>query len=180
MIQHLLRRSAELGSNHAGQPRHRLVWCRRSEDKPPSVRPPIGARALRLPRDPSMNTALERRLAALERRHAASGRRRVVWWNEGEPEPQAEPGEHLTIVSWTWRDEEISTVSAPASGAEGQVSLGKGRGSGPKCTAEEEPPMTSATARANARLLEVDCAGTMPGPSVGSSEQSGGLRPKRT
>jgi hypothetical protein len=40
--------------------------------------------------------------------------------------------------------------------------------------------MTSATARANARLLEVDCAGTMPGPSVDSSEQSGGHRMKRT
>ena len=53
-----------------------------------------------------MITALERRLAALERRPAASGRRRVVWWEEGMPKPQAEPGEQLLIISWMRSDEE--------------------------------------------------------------------------
>ena len=53
-----------------------------------------------------MTKALQRRLAELEKKQATALRRRFVWWNRGEPEPQAEPGEHLTIYRWRWSDEE--------------------------------------------------------------------------
>jgi hypothetical protein len=53
-----------------------------------------------------MTKALKRRLAELEKKQTAPLRRRFVWWNKGEPEPQAEPGEHLTIYRWKWSDKE--------------------------------------------------------------------------
>ena len=49
---------------------------------------------------------LERRIAELERKQAGSLRQRIVWWDEGKPKPQAEPGEQLTIISWMRSDEE--------------------------------------------------------------------------
>ena len=42
-----------------------------------------------------MTKALERRIAELERKQAGSLRQRIVWWDEGKPKPQAEPGEQL-------------------------------------------------------------------------------------
>jgi hypothetical protein len=53
-----------------------------------------------------MTAALRRRLANLEQKNADRLRRRFVWWNEGEPEPQAEPGEQLRIYRWRWSGEE--------------------------------------------------------------------------
>ena len=53
-----------------------------------------------------MTKALQRRLAELEKKQTAPLRRRYVWWEPGDPEPQAEPGEQLTIISWMWSDEE--------------------------------------------------------------------------
>ena len=50
--------------------------------------------------------AIERRLGALEQVLKPVLRRRYVWWEPGDPEPQAEPGEQLTIISWMWPDEE--------------------------------------------------------------------------
>ena len=44
--------------------------------------------------------AIERRLGALEQVLKPVLRRRYVWWEPGDPEPQAEPGEQLTIISW--------------------------------------------------------------------------------
>jgi len=50
-----------------------------------------------------MAVSLEKRLAALERRHKPS-RFRFAWHDpdSGEPEPQAEPGE--TLIVFTWRE----------------------------------------------------------------------------
>ena len=50
--------------------------------------------------------AIERRLGAREQVLKAPLRRRCVWREPGDPEPQAEPGEQLTIISWMWPDEE--------------------------------------------------------------------------
>jgi hypothetical protein len=52
-----------------------------------------------------MTAALQRRLAELEKKQAGPLRQRLVWWKRGDPEPQARPGEQLTI-SWMWEDEE--------------------------------------------------------------------------
>jgi hypothetical protein len=53
-----------------------------------------------------MSTALWRRLDRLERRQGPSLHPRIVWWNQGDPEPAAEPGEQLTIIRWAWDDED--------------------------------------------------------------------------
>jgi hypothetical protein len=57
-------------------------------------------------RNHATTKALQRRLAELEKKQTAPLRRRFVWWKQGEPEPQAEPGEHLTIYRWRWSDED--------------------------------------------------------------------------
>jgi hypothetical protein len=49
---------------------------------------------------------LEHRIVELEKKQAGPLRQRLVWWKRGDPEPQARPGEQLTIVSWMWEDEE--------------------------------------------------------------------------
>jgi hypothetical protein len=43
-----------------------------------------------------MTKALQRRLAELEKKQTAPLRRRFVWWKQGEPKPQAEPGEQTS------------------------------------------------------------------------------------
>jgi hypothetical protein len=57
--------------------------------------------------------ALQRRLAELEKKQAGPLRRRYVWWREGMPEPQAEPGEELTIISWMPRREINNPIGRP-------------------------------------------------------------------
>jgi hypothetical protein len=45
--------------------------------------------------------ALTQRLKKLEaRRRRAETRMRLVWWDPGEPEPRAAPGERLIVLSW--------------------------------------------------------------------------------
>ena len=61
-----------------------------------------------------MTKALERRIAELERKQAGSLRQRIVWWDEGKPKPQAEPGEQLIIISWMRSDEEPTEPSRTA------------------------------------------------------------------
>ena len=61
-----------------------------------------------------MTKALERRIAELERKQAGSLRQRIVWWDEGKPKPQAEPGEQLIIISWMRRSDEEPTEPSPA------------------------------------------------------------------
>ena len=60
-----------------------------------------------------MSTALRRRLDRLERQDAPAVRRRIVWWDQGDPEPEAEPGEQLTIIRWAWDDENELPSSLP-------------------------------------------------------------------
>ena len=62
--------------------------------------------ALERPEDAVMIRDLHRRLERLEASGQPAPRKRIVWWNEGEPKPKAEPGEQLTIISWMWPDEE--------------------------------------------------------------------------
>ena len=46
-------------------------------------------------------TSLVRRLRKLEaRRQSAELRVRYVWWDAGQPEPVAQPGERLVISTW--------------------------------------------------------------------------------
>jgi hypothetical protein len=52
-----------------------------------------------------MSTALRRRLDRLERQQGPPVRQRIVWWDRGDPEPIAEPGEQLTIMRWASDDE---------------------------------------------------------------------------
>jgi hypothetical protein len=47
-----------------------------------------------------MTSKLHRRLTELEKKQAGQLRRRYVWWREGMPEPQGEPGEQLTVIRW--------------------------------------------------------------------------------
>ena len=62
-----------------------------------------------------MSAALRRRLDRLERWQGPPVRRRIVWWNQGDPKPEAEPGEQLTIIRWAWDDEnEPSTPDGKA------------------------------------------------------------------
>ena len=62
-----------------------------------------------------MSPALRRQLDRLERRQGPLLRSRIVWWNQGDPEPEAEPGEQLTIIRWEWDDEnEPSTPDGKA------------------------------------------------------------------
>jgi hypothetical protein len=49
-----------------------------------------------------MTHALDRRLARLEARDAPPLRQRCVWLDEGDPMPEAEPGEQLVVVRWRW------------------------------------------------------------------------------
>jgi hypothetical protein len=61
-----------------------------------------------------MSTALRRRLDRLEQQQGPPPRR-IVWWDRGDPEPVAEPGEQLTIIRWAWDDEnEPSTPNGKA------------------------------------------------------------------
>ena len=53
-----------------------------------------------------MTSTMRRRLDRLEAVNLPPEVRRHVWWNEGEPKPNAEPGEQLTIISWMRSDEE--------------------------------------------------------------------------
>ena len=55
-----------------------------------------------------MTAALVRRVAKLEQKQAPAIRRRYVFWDRhsGEPEPVAEPGEVLTVYSWTGDEKE--------------------------------------------------------------------------
>ena len=53
-----------------------------------------------------MTSTMRRRLDRLEAVNRPPEVHRHVWWNEGEPKPKAEPGEHLIICRWMWSDEE--------------------------------------------------------------------------
>jgi hypothetical protein len=56
-------------------------------------------------------TALNRRLKKLERqRQSAAKRVRLAWWEPGEPEPKAEPGERLIVLSWDDHPEPLATA----------------------------------------------------------------------
>jgi hypothetical protein len=55
-----------------------------------------------------MSRNLQRRLAQLEKKQAGPLRRRYVWWNKGEPKPQAKPGEELMIFRWKWDSDEAA------------------------------------------------------------------------
>ena len=57
-----------------------------------------------------MSTALRRRLDRLERRQGPPVRQRIVWWNQGDPKPEAEPGEQLTIMRWTWDEDDVPST----------------------------------------------------------------------
>lgn len=61
-----------------------------------------------------MNPNVQRRLERLEQQHAPTLRERFVWWDEGEPEPKAEPGERLIIIRWLWQNEELPPANATA------------------------------------------------------------------
>ena len=65
-----------------------------------------------------MSPTLERRLALLEQQQAPTVQDRVVWWDEGEPEPQAQPGERLTIIRWLRSDEDLPTGKTATARAE--------------------------------------------------------------
>ena len=63
-------------------------------------------------------SSLARRVRKLEaRRQPIELRTRLVWWDAGEPEPVAQPGERLVICSWA--DHPKPPAAAGASGAGG-------------------------------------------------------------
>ena len=57
-----------------------------------------------------MSPTLKRRLALLEQQQAPTVPDRIVWWNEGDPEPKGAPGERLVIIRWLRQDEEQPAV----------------------------------------------------------------------
>ena len=66
-----------------------------------------------------MSPNVQRRLERLEQQQSPVLRQRMVWWDEGEPEPQAQPGERLTIIRWTWSDEDMPTEASEAANSGG-------------------------------------------------------------
>lgn len=60
--------------------------------------------------------ALARRLRKLEaQRQPAEPRMRHVWWDPGEPEPVARPGERLVICTWDDHPEPAGAAAAEPS-----------------------------------------------------------------
>jgi len=57
-----------------------------------------------------MRTALRRRLDRLERRQGPPLRQRIIWWNQGDPEPVAKSGEQLIVLRWTWDDDDVPST----------------------------------------------------------------------
>ena len=58
-------------------------------------------------------SSLARRLRKLEaRRQPATLRTRLAWWDAGEPEPVAQPGERLIICSWADHPEPAEPAAA--------------------------------------------------------------------
>ena len=53
-----------------------------------------------------MTSTLDRRLARLEASEAPPLRQRYVFCRKGEPDPEPEPGERLTIYRWIEDDDE--------------------------------------------------------------------------
>ena len=61
-------------------------------------------------------SSLARRLRKLEtRRQPAELPVRYVWWDAGEPEPVAQPGERLVICSWAGHPEPTEPAAAEPS-----------------------------------------------------------------
>jgi hypothetical protein len=74
------------------------------------------ARAIRAKAAPVSGGSLVRRLRKLEaRRKPADLRVRCVWWDAGEPEPLAQPGERLIICSWGDHPEPRDAGAEPVS-----------------------------------------------------------------
>jgi hypothetical protein len=62
-----------------------------------------------------MITGLRRRVERLERRrYPAGGRVRCVWWQRGDPRPQAAPGERLHVHRWADHDDGDGDTPAPS------------------------------------------------------------------
>jgi hypothetical protein len=65
-----------------------------------------------------MTSDLNRRLARLEGREPPPLRQRIVWLDDGAPEPEAGPGEKLIMIKWIWDGNDEPSPCAPSASAE--------------------------------------------------------------